>query len=85
MFNSEQVQSLAARKLTEQQIADVLDIDMEGLRQDREKLALFREAIRIGNAKGEAELRGALYKRARNGDVYAYNELMRLSRSKDSD
>ncbi|EPR0420082.1 hypothetical protein ACUZIT_001602 [Enterobacter hormaechei] len=85
MFVREKVEALAARRLTEQQIADVLDLDMDELRQDRERLALFRKAIRIGTAKGEAELRGALYKRARNGDVYAYNELMRLSRSKDSD
>ncbi len=58
MFVREKVEALAARRLTEQQIADVLDIDMDELRQDRERLALFREAIRIGTAKGEAELRG---------------------------
>lgn len=85
MFVREKVEALAARRLTEQQIADVLDIDMDELRKDRDKLSLFREAIRTGRAKGEAELRGALYKRAKNGDVCAYNELMRLSRSKDSD
>lgn len=60
-------------------------ISVADLQEGEEWIALFREAIRIGTAKGEAELRGALYKRARNGDVYAYNELMRLSRSKDSD
>lgn len=85
MFVREKVEALAARRLTEQQIADVLDINMDELREDREQLTLFREAIRIGTAKGEAELRGALYKRARNGDAYAYNELMRLSRKQDSD
>ncbi|WP_324028595.1 hypothetical protein GC087_14510 [Pantoea sp. JZ2] len=79
------IEALAARRLNEQQIADVLDISLDELKKDRGKISLFREAIRKGRAKGEAELRGALYKRARNGDVYAYNELMRLSRSKDSD
>lgn len=85
MFVRENVEALAARRLTEQQIADVLNIDMDELKKNREQLTLFREAIRVGTAKGEAELRGALYKRARNGDAYAYNELMRLSRSEDSD
>lgn len=85
MFVREKVEALAARRLSEQQIADVLGIVMDELKRDMKQLALFREAIRIGRAKGEAELRGALYKRARNGDIYAYNELMRLSRSKDSD
>jgi hypothetical protein len=79
------IEALAARRLNEQQIADVLDISLDELKQDRGQISLFREAIRKGRAKGEAELRGALYKRARNGDVYAYNELMRLSRNKDSD
>ncbi len=85
MFNPEKVQALAARRLTEQQIADVLELDLQELKKDREELARFREEIRKGTAKGEAELRGALYKRARNGDTYAYNELKRLSRKQDSD
>jgi len=85
MFVREKVEVLAARRLTEQQIADVLDIDMDELRRDREKLTLFREAVRTGRAKGEAELRGALYKRARNGDAVAYNELLRRERQQDSD
>ena len=85
MIPISRVEALAARRLTEQQIADVLDIDMEMLKKDRELIALFRKAIRIGTAKGEAELRGALYKRARGGDVNAYSELMKRSSKKDSD
>lgn len=85
MFNPEKVQALAARRLTEQQIADVLDFDLLELKTNREELLRFREEIRKGAAKGEAELRGALYKRARNGNAHAYNELMRLSRKQDSD
>ncbi|PVZ86718.1 hypothetical protein C9426_14985 [Serratia sp. S1B] len=71
------VEGWAARKLTEQQIADVLDISLDELKQDRRQMSLFREAIRKGRAKGEAELRSALYKRAKNGDIQAYSELLR--------
>lgn len=85
MFVREKVEALAARRLTEQQIADVLDIDMDELRQDREQLAQFREAIRVGRAKGEAELRGALYKRAKQGDAYAYSKLIAQEKEQDSD
>lgn len=77
------VQLWAARRLSEQQIADVMDIGLPELKKDRDKMHLFREAMRIGRAKGEAELRGALYQRAKKGDASAYNELMRLSASKD--
>lgn len=77
MFNAEQVQALAARKLTEQQIADVLNIDLEELKKDRVSLSRFREEIRKGVSRGEAEIRTALYKRARNGDSYAYEVLRR--------
>ncbi len=73
MFVREKVEALAACRLTELQIADVLDININELRQDRVQLMLFREAIRTGTVKGEAELRSVLYRRARNGDVYAYN------------
>lgn len=85
MFVREKVEALAARRLTEQQIADVLDIDMDELKRDRERLALFREAIRIGRAKGEAELRGALYKKAKSGDSGAYYELLRREKEQDND
>ena len=78
----EKIQAYAARRLNEQQVADVLDIDLTALKMDPDQLARFREAIRKGRAKGEAELRGALYKRAKNGDRSAYTELMR--REKES-
>lgn len=85
MFIREKVEALAARRLTEQQIADVLDIDMDELRQDKDRLAQFREAIRIGTAKGEADLRGALYRKAKSGDTAAYQELLRREKEQDSD
>lgn len=78
----EKIQAYAARRLNEQQIADVLDIDINELKATPEHLAEYREAIRKGRAKGEAELRGALYKRAKGGDRSAYTELMR--REKES-
>ncbi|ENU3061682.1 hypothetical protein MLT67_12235 [Escherichia coli] len=78
----DKIQALAARRMSEQQIADVLDIDINKLKTTPEKLAEYREAIRKGRAKGEAELRGALYKRAKTGDRSAYTELMR--REKES-
>lgn len=79
---TDKIQAYAARRLNEQQIADVLDIDLNELKTRPECLASFREAIRKGRAKGEAELRSVLYKRAKNGDRSAYTELMR--REKES-
>ncbi|ALL40277.2 TPA: hypothetical protein ACQVMA_003403 [Serratia marcescens] len=79
------IEALAARRLSEQQIADVLDISLDELKKDREQLSLFRVAIRKGRAKGEAELRGALYRRAKNGDIQAYSELLRREKQQDSD
>lgn len=78
------VEGWAARTLTEQQIADVMDISLDELKKDRHQISIFREAIRKGRAKGEAELRSALYKRAKNGDIQAYNELIRRDK-RDSD
>lgn len=79
MFTTLKVEALAARRMTEQQIADVLDIDLQQI--DREQLRLFRESIRKGRAKGEAELRDALYKQAKAGDRSAYIELMKRERN----
>lgn len=77
MFNPEQVQALAARRLTEQQIADVLEFDLQELKKDRQLLAKFRESIRKGVSKGEAELKAVLYKRAKEGSSFAYESLKR--------
>ncbi|EAA1041265.1 hypothetical protein [Salmonella enterica] len=71
------VESLAACRMNEQQIADVLDINLPELKTDSAQLMRYREAIRKGRAKGEAELRSVLYKRAKSGDRSAYTELMR--------
>ncbi|HBC9239920.1 TPA: hypothetical protein KE809_003396 [Klebsiella oxytoca] len=85
MIDYAKIQALAARRMSEQQIADVLDMDLEELRKDREAIALFRKEIRKGRAKGEAELRGALYRKAKNGDSGAYNELVKREKQQDGD
>lgn len=73
----DKIQAYAARRLTEQQIADVLDLQLQGIKSEPEIYTQYREAIRIGRAKGEAELRDGLYKRAKNGEVKAFLFLMR--------
>lgn len=85
MIDYLKVQTLAARRMSEQQIADVLDIDLTRLKKDREQISLFRKEIRKGRAKGEAELRGALYRKAKSGDSGAYNELLRREKQLDGD
>ncbi len=78
------VEGWAARKLTEQQIVDVLGIDLEELKTDREALDTFRDAIRRGRAKGEAELHDALFRRAKSGDAYAYQQLKKRDKQDSS-
>ena len=79
------IESLAACRMTEQQIADVLDIDLHVLKKDQTDIAKFREAIRKGRAKGEAEIRTALYRKAKAGDARAFRELLRREKQQDND
>lgn len=72
------VELLAACRMSEQQIADVLDIDLPSIKKEFGEISRFREAIRKGRAKGEAEIRTVLYRKAKSGDVRAYHELLRL-------
>ncbi|MFT2788866.1 hypothetical protein ACMV5I_02190 [Serratia sp. T13T92] len=74
------VEGWAARKLTEQQIADVLGFDLGQLKVDRESLGKFREAIRRGSAKGAADLHNAIYQKARTGDTGAISMLRNVKR-----
>ncbi len=83
MIPAREVELLAACRLSEQQIADVLNISLDDLKSERERIASFREAIRRGRARGEAELRRALYLRAKAGDRGAYNELLRRETEQD--
>ncbi|EIB0658626.1 TPA: hypothetical protein KTE03_004317 [Escherichia coli] len=43
----------------------------------------FYASIRKGRAKGEAELRAALFKLARKGDAFALRELLRVDKNQD--
>lgn len=42
----------------------------------------MRPSVR-GRAKGEAELRAALFKLARKGDAFALRELLRVDKNQD--
>ncbi|ENU4580893.1 hypothetical protein [Escherichia coli] len=42
--------------MTAQQIADVLDVDLNRLKENREAMTDFYAAIRKGRAKGEAAI-----------------------------
>lgn len=85
MLSYPKVESLAACRMTEQQIADVLDIGLHDLKKDQVAIAKFREAVRKGRAKGEAEIRTALYRKAKAGDARAYRELLRREKQQDKD
>lgn len=76
-------EALAACRMTAQQIADALDIDFASLKQDKDQLQEFYASIRKGRAKGEAELRTALYKLAREGDAFALRELLKVEKGQE--
>ncbi|EBW6363812.1 hypothetical protein DPU24_24000 [Salmonella enterica subsp. enterica serovar Oranienburg] len=59
-----------------EKIASVIDIDLNALRGDEEQYNAFMTAVRKGRAKGEAEIRSQLFKRAREGDCVAIRELL---------
>ena len=64
------IEALAGRGLSEQQIADVLDIDLQQLRAEN-GIATYRAAIRRGRSKGVAEISNTLFKKAKSGDTRA--------------
>lgn len=82
-YEKAKVEALAACRMTGQQIADALDIDFSALKQDCEQLNEFYTHIRKGRARGEAELRTALYKLAREGDAFALRELLKVEKSQE--
>lgn len=79
------VESLAACRMSEQPITDVLDIDLAGIKKEHSEITLIREAIRKGWAKGEAEIRAALYRKAKSGDACAYHELQKREKQQGGD
>ncbi|HED3095545.1 TPA: hypothetical protein R4045_001080 [Citrobacter freundii] len=69
--------------MTAQQIADALDIDFDTIKRDKDQLQAFYTSIRKGRAKGEAELRTALYKLAREGDAFDLRELLKVEKNQE--
>lgn len=67
----EKVEALAARGLTEEQIAHCLGISQETLIQKKKIYSEFSEAIKRGKAKGIGEIANRLYENAKNGNVVA--------------
>lgn len=82
-YDKAKAEALAACRMTAQQIADVLDIDFDLMRQDKDQLDEFYAAIRKGRARGEAELRTALFKLAREGDAFALRELLKVEKNQE--
>ncbi|MFB5186635.1 hypothetical protein OP861_08990 [Yersinia intermedia] len=48
----DKVEALAGRGLTEQQIADTLEIDIDNLRKNKSEISLYRLAVRREKPKG---------------------------------
>lgn len=69
-------EALAAMQMKSQQIACAMDIDLNKLREDKKQYDTFMAAVNKGRAKGEAEIRSLLFKRAREGDSVAIRELL---------
>ncbi|HHL2710458.1 TPA: hypothetical protein ACQ39K_001977 [Yersinia enterocolitica] len=67
----DKVEALAVRGLTEQQIADTLEIDIDNLRRDKSAISLYRLAVRRGKAKGIADISNSLFIKAKKGDTRA--------------
>ncbi|MGQ3662651.1 hypothetical protein [Citrobacter braakii] len=82
-YDKAKVEAMAACRMTAQQITDVLDIDLEAIKQDPVQLRAFYTDIRKGRAKGEAELRTALFKLAREGDAFALRELLKVEKNQE--
>lgn len=64
-----EVESLAARGLTMQQIADAMGISLSTLGRRKTELEEFDQAIKRGQAKGVSAVTNALFEKALNGDT----------------
>lgn len=65
----EKVESLAARGMTQQQIADCLDIHIATLMDKKKEYVELNEAIKRGKAKGIANVTAALLKNIQKGNA----------------
>lgn len=66
-----QVEAMAGRGLTEEQIAHSLGISHDTLFRRKKDSAEFREAIKKGKAKGLRQITNSLFTSATNGNVTA--------------
>ena len=71
MPNLKEVEKLASRGLTMQQIADALGINKSTLYERKAEYQDFSNAIKKGQAKGIATVANALFKNATDGDTGA--------------
>lgn len=67
----EKVESLAAKGLNQQQIADCLGIHPGTLSEKKQEFDLLNEALKKGKAKGIAHVTAALLQNIDNGNVTA--------------
>ena len=70
-INLKQVEALAARGLTQQQIADSLGISESTLYTNKRENADFAEAIKRGKAKGIATVTNKLFAKIEEGNLTA--------------
>lgn len=67
----DKVEALAARGLTQEQIADCLGIHISTLCDKKNEFVEFAEAIKRGQSKGVSLVANALYESAKNGNTTA--------------
>ena len=66
-----EAETLAARGLTQQEIADYFNVALSTLQLRKKEISEFSDAIARGRSKGTAVVAGALLERAKNGDMDA--------------
>lgn len=69
--NIQDVEEMAARGMTEYQIASALGISQETLIQRKKEFTEFSESIKRGKIKGLQQITGALFKSALEGNTTA--------------
>lgn len=74
-----EIEKLASLQFTVADIAAILAIDAAALERDAAmKGSSVQRAVHTGRLRGEAVVRAALLKRARDGDLAAQKEYLRL-------
>ena len=68
-INLQQVETLAANGLTQQQIADSLGISVSTIESRLRESEEFKDAIKKGKSKGIAIIANQLFEKAKSGDT----------------